>query len=57
MIRKSAGKGLNDFLEDDISLKEMITHEEFKEKKAVPDNSDEEIAKVYETYCALVEKI
>ncbi|MDE6664442.1 MAG: hypothetical protein K2K46_14045 [Lachnospiraceae bacterium] len=50
------GKGLYDFLAEDAGLTDKITVEEFQNKKAVPNNSDDEIDKVYKTYCTLLEK-
>ncbi|MCM1143342.1 MAG: hypothetical protein NC318_07050 [Blautia sp.] len=57
MGEKIKGKGLFGFLEEDTSLKEKISYEEFQGKKAVPDNSDETIEKAYQDYCTLTEKI
>lgn len=57
MGERIEGKGLRGFLEDDASLIEKMTTDEFQEKKAIPNNSDYEVEKVYQTYCTLLEKM
>lgn len=57
MGERIEGKGLRSFLEDDASLTEKMTNEDFQNKKAVPNNSDYEIEEVYQTYCTLLEKM
>ena len=54
---KPAIKGLQDFLAEDVSLTDQISYEEFQAKKAAPNNSDNEIAEVYQTYRTAVEKL
>lgn len=43
-------KGLKQIFEEDKSLREKITYNEFIQKKIVPQNSDEPIDDVYENY-------
>ena len=43
-------KKLQDFLEEDKSLTEKISYEEFLKKKAAPNNTDDSITEVYEKY-------
>lgn len=50
-------KGLEQFLEEDPSLRESISYTEFENKKAAPNNSDKKLAVVYQTYCDVVEKL
>jgi len=45
-------KGLQQFLDEDASLKEKFTYEEFMNKKSAPDNSDVTIDEAYRVYCA-----
>ena len=51
------GKTLEDFLSDDISLREEISYQDFLEKKSAPNNSDVRIRDAYDGYCSALEKI
>ncbi|MBR1478734.1 MAG: hypothetical protein IJ608_12380 [Lachnospiraceae bacterium] len=49
-------KGLVGFLNDDSSLLEETTLEEFETGKVAPDNSDDDIEDAYRTYCRIMKK-
>ena len=49
-------KGFQDYLNDDPSLTEKITYEEFMNKKATPkDNEEISIEDAYDSYCRVLE--
>ncbi len=50
-------KGLKQFLDEDTSLTEQMTHEDFENKKAAPNNSDKKLEEVYQTYCTVLENL
>lgn len=56
-MKKCEIKGLQDFLAEDRSLAEEMSYADYQDKKSAPDNSDRGIKEVYETYCALLEKL
>ena len=45
-----------DFIAEDGSLTTKITYEEFKNKEAAPDNSDDEIREAFEAYCTILNR-
>ncbi len=49
-------KGLAEFLEEDSSLKEKITYDQYIQNGAVPENSDDELEKVYQVYCKILKE-
>lgn len=50
-------KGLSDFLSEDKSLTDTFSYEEFCEKKAAPNNSDDILEDVYRAYRTALEKL
>lgn len=50
-------KGLQDFLNEDSSLTEKITYEEFLDKKLAPNNSDDPIEEVYWDYRRIIDSL
>lgn len=49
-MREIVPKGLSQILEEDTSLKEKFTYQEFVDNQVVPHNSDNTIEKAYEDY-------
>lgn len=49
-------KALDALINDDPSLKEKITYEDYKDGKSVPSNSDDRIEDVYADYRSYIEK-
>ncbi len=49
-------KGLDALLNDDPSLREKLTYEDYMAGKSVPDNSDYKIDEVYEEYRSFIQK-
>lgn len=48
-------KGLDELLNDDPSLQEKVTYEDYLAEKRVPDKSDYSIEEGYEEYKAVME--
>lgn len=55
-MEKLKAKGIMDFIAEDGSLTTKITYEEFKNKEAAPDNSDDEIKEAFEAYCTILNR-
>ena len=55
-MNKPTIKSLQGFLNDDASLTEKVSYEQFLEKKTAPNNSDDALGEVYKAYCIAVEK-
>lgn len=49
-------KGLEGYLQDDISLSRKITYQEYQRKEAAPGNTDYEIEEAYSEYCEVLEQ-
>ena len=50
-------KQLQDFLNEDKSLLEKISYEEYIAKKSAPNNSDEPLDKTYRKYREIIEAL
>ena len=57
MMKNNKTKGLQDFLTEDASLTEKVTYEEFQNRKAAPNNTDDMIAEAYKAYRDALEKL
>ena len=55
-MEKLKTKGIMDFIAEDGSLSTKITYEEFKNKKAAPNNSDDGIKEAFEAYCTILNR-
>lgn len=55
-MNQTIPKGLDALLNDDPSLKEKLTYEDYQAGESVPDNSDYKIEDVYNEYRNFIEK-